>query len=128
MVKLLKTPSKLHSTDRFRGGIQFVETWTNAKAGFIGFLTGRGYSSEAIAEDLSDGTSAPTIRRMWRLWGLPDRDEAFLTIPMTVRQRSNLADRAAQHGISTEEYCRRMLICGSMPKDRYQDVVPEDQF
>lgn len=119
-------------TSRQRGGHAFTESRTNAWAGMLGFLTGRGYSSVAIAEALGEGTSSETVRRMWTLWGLRGRGlksrEVCIMVPMRERERANLTARAEQHGLSLEEYCRRMLICGSMPKDRYADIVPAEQF
>ena len=118
-------------TSRYRGGRSFVETKTNAWAAFIGFLLGRGYSSEAIASRLDDGTDPGTVRRMAQYWGLPSwgrKNDGFLPIPVTVRMRANLQARADQRGLSLEEYCRRILICASMPSDLYDAIVPEDQF
>lgn len=118
-------------TDRQRGGYAFEERRTNAWAAFVGFLLGRGYSSVAISEVLSDGTDPGTVRSMAQKWGLPAWGRAadgFLVIPATQRMRANLTARAQQHGIGLEEYCRRMLVCGAMPRDRYDDIVPKDQF
>lgn len=118
-------------TSRYRGGHAFEERRTNAWAGFIGFLLGRGYSSEAIAARLDDGTDSGTVRSMAQYWGLPSwgrKNDGFVAIPATVRMRANLQARADQRGLSLEEYCRRILICASMPVDLYDAVVPEDQF
>ena len=119
-------------TDRHRGGHAFVENWTNAKAAFIGWLLGRGYSSSAIAEVLDDGTDAPAVREMARKWGLrvpkASMDEVYLLVPMTVRTRANLHSRAQQNGLGDEELARRLLICATMPRDRYAEIVPEGQF
>lgn len=118
-------------TDRHRGGHFFVENWTNAKAAFIGFLIGRGYSSEVIAQRLEDGTDVATIRRMSGYWGLPAwgrKNDGFITIPVTTRMRANMQSRADQRGLSLEEYSRRILACASMPVDLYDAIVPEDQF
>lgn len=118
-------------TDRYRGGHSFEEKRTNAWAAFIGFLLGRGYSSEAIVARLDDGTDAGTVRRMAQRWGLPSwgrKNDGFLQLPVTVRTRANLQARADQHGLSLEEYCRRILICSSMPSDLYPAIVDEDQF
>ena len=132
MVEFRGLQSKLPRTERMRGGVAFLEQWTNAKAALIGFLTGRGYSSIAIAETLDDGTSSATIRLMQRKWSLHSAgfsgDEVTISVPFTSRQRANLAARAAQNGLSIEEYCRRLLVCASMPRDRYDDIVPADQF
>jgi hypothetical protein len=89
------------------------------------FLTGRGWSSEAIADRLADGTSSATIRSMWASWEISGAETA-LTIPLSVRERANIQARAAQHGISAEEYCHRIVVGASMPRDRYQDIVGSD--
>lgn len=118
-------------TSRFRGGHAFEERRTNAWAAFIGFLIGRGYSSEVIARRLDDGTDDATIRRMAGYWGLPSwgrKNDGYITIPVTTRMRANMQSRAEQHGLSIEEYSRRILTCASMPVDLYNAIVPEDQF
>jgi hypothetical protein len=118
-------------TSRFRGGNAYEERKTNNWAAFVGFLLGRGYASTAISEALGDGTSPETIRDMAKKWGLPSwgrKQDCFVVLPLTQRDRANLTSRARQHGLSIEEYSRRMLICGSMPRDRYNEIVTEDQF
>ncbi|MEX0684038.1 MAG: hypothetical protein WD472_11380 [Dehalococcoidia bacterium] len=129
MAQFRGMPSKLR-TDRFRGGRQWVEKRTNAWAFWIGVFTGWGYSSETIASRLADGdTHDATVRSMWQKWGWKSRNgDVYLQIPMTVRQRANVTARAAQRGLSPEEYCRRMLVCGSMPVDQYSQIVRDDQF
>lgn len=117
-------------TSRHRN-VSFVERWTNTKAFLIGFLTGRGYSSEQIADQLGDGTSSATIRTMWAKWqvkGVRQTDEVAVMVPMTAMARAHLYARAAQNNLSIEEYSRRLLICASMPRDLYSAIVPEDQF
>ena len=118
-------------TSRFRGGHAYEERRTNAWAAFIGFLLGRGYSSEVIAHRLDDGTDPATIRRMAQYWGLPAwgrKNDGFITIPATTRMRANLQARASAHGLSMEEYCRRLLICASMPADLFDAIVDGEQF
>lgn len=119
-------------TSRWRPGRSFEEVWTNARAAFIGFLLGRGYSSFAIAEVLGDGTDPATVRLMANKWDLRvskgKSAEVHIVIPMKQRDRAHLYARAQQRGISLEEYCRRLLVCGSMPRDRYDDLVAPDQF
>lgn len=118
-------------TSRWRGGSAYVERRTNAWAAFIGFLLGRGYSSIAVAELLDDGTDDGTVRRMAGIWGLPTwgrKRDGVIAVPVTQRMRANLMARAKQHDIGLEEYCRRMLVCGAMPVDRYDDIVKAEQF
>lgn len=109
-------------TLRHRGGVAYIERRTNAWAAMIGFLTGRGYSSVAIARAVADGTTPGTVRRMWVLWGL-SRRRTNIVIDLGGKERANLAKRADQHGLKIEEYCRRLLVHGSMPRDRYKDIV-----
>jgi hypothetical protein len=118
-------------TDRHRGGHAFTETRTNAWAAFIGFLIGRGMSTEAIAERLDDGTDSGTIRRMAQRWELPTwgrKSDGFIVVPITMKQRAHIHARAAQHGLGDEEFARRILTCATMPSDLYDAIVPEDQF
>lgn len=114
-----------------RGGVSFVERWSNRVAFLVGFLTGRGYSAPQIADVLDDGTSAGTITKMWEYWrvdGVRDSDDVAIRVPLTSMQRAHLFARAQQRGLSIEEYSRRMLVCGSMPVDRYGEIVRADQF
>lgn len=114
-----------------RGGVSFVERWSNRTAFLVGFLTGRGYSAPQIADVLDDGTSSGTVTKMWQYWnvsGSRPSDEVSINVPLTSMQRSHLYSRAQQHGLSIEEYARRMLVCGSMPVDRYGEIVRADQF
>jgi hypothetical protein len=112
-------------------GVSFVERWSNRTAFLVGFLTGRGYSAPQIADVLDDGTVPGTITKMWEYWsvnGVRDSDEVAIRVPLTSMQRSHLFNRAQQHGLSVEEYARRLLVCGSMPVDRYPDIVRAEQF
>lgn len=117
-------------TSRQRGGVAYVERKTNAWAAFIGFLLGRGYSSPAIAEMLADGTSDATVRDMSKKWGLPSwgrSSECFVVVPMKQRDRATIAARAAQEGLSQEEWCRRMVVAGSRERTTYAQVVGNDE-
>lgn len=100
--------------DRQRGGVAFVERWTNARAGVIGFLTGRGNSSPAIAELLDDGTDAATIRRMWVLWNFEafghEASAPIISVPLSKRDRAHLASAAVRAGLTIEAYCEQVLV------------------
>lgn len=114
-----------------RRNVTFVERWSNAKAFLVGFLTGRGYSADQIVDVLDDGTGSGTVRRMWEYWkvdGVRPSDQVAIMVPLTSRQRAHIYARAQQRGLSIEEYARRMLVCGSMPIDRYADIVTASQF
>jgi hypothetical protein len=114
-----------------RRDVTFVERWSNKVAFLVGFLTGRGYSAPQIADVLDDGTSSGTVTKMWSYWnvdGVRPTDDVAIMVPLSSMQRSHLYARAKQHDLSIEEYARRMLVCGSMPRDRYDEIVPAQQF
>lgn len=116
---------KRHQTARQRGGRLWVERRTNAWAGVVGFLTGRGHSSEAIAAQLADGTTDGTIRKAWERWGIAPENPfaAHLTVPVGILERAHIAARAEQNGMSIEQYCHDIIVAASMPRDRYRDLV-----
>lgn len=117
-------------TSRHRGGNAFVESRTNAWAAFVGFMLGRGYSSPLIEERLGDGTSSATVRDMAKKWGLPSHgksSDCFVVIPMKQRDRATIAQRAAQEGLSQEEWCRRLLVAASVQRATYAQVVGNDE-
>jgi hypothetical protein len=133
-IATVSAPGLVHRLSRHRGGNAFVERKSHAWAGLIGFLAGRGYSSVAIAETLADGTHPATIRALiTKRWFLrpPASPKGAATcefvISMRAKDREALARRAASRGLSVEEYCRRILVHSSMPKDRYRDIV-DDRF
>lgn len=115
--------SKRHPTERYRGGHQWVERWTTAKAGYVGFLTGRGYSADAIAERLNDGTKPGTVRERWADWGIEGERGVMIVIPVSIQERANLTSRAQQHGIPIEKYAKLLLLACSMPRDRFDEIV-----
>jgi len=102
----------MKSLNRQRGGVAFVEKWTNARAAVIGFLTGRGYSSTAIAEKTGDDPA--TIRRMWALWDLEqfghDGSNPLILVPLKPRDRAHLAFAAGRAGMTVEAYCEAVLV------------------
>jgi hypothetical protein len=119
---------KTLSASRQRGGNSYTESRPNTWAATIGFMLGRGYSSVAVADTLKDGTLPATIRaiaiKRWKLPGYGSAGDRWpVVIAMPKKERRDLTLAAAHHGLPIEEYCRRMLICGSMPRDCYRDVV-----
>ncbi len=101
---------KDHVTERIRGQNLIVEKWTNAKCAFIGYRTGQGWTSVAIAKELNDGTSPETIRHLWKIWQLPyNGAEALVAVPLSVSSRALLIKRAEKEGLSPETWCRLIL-------------------
>lgn len=118
---------KAHFTDRYRGGIQYVEKWTNAKAGLIGYYTGLGRTSAQIADVLHDGTSEHTIRRMWAKWGLPleftgGRSVAPVPVRLDANIRGRLGRIAIEQHLAPEEWLRRVALA-SIRDDLYAAIV-----
>lgn len=124
----------LPRTSRWRGGFSFVEKWTNSRAAMLGFFIGRGYSSAAVAEMISDDegkVSDATVRCMAKKWGLPlwgKRSDCYLVIPIKERERATIHARAQQEGLGDEEYCRRFIVAGTVERATYGKVVRQDQF
>lgn len=119
---------KAPRTSRQRGGTSIRETRPHRWAGTIGFLLGRGYSSAAVAEALGDGTLPATIRALARAkWKLPGYGASKNRWPVAISfdeaEKREITLAAARHGLTAEEYCRRILVHGSMPRDRYRDLV-----
>lgn len=124
---LTRTRLNRGETERFRAPELFVERWTNAKAGIVGFMTGQGRTSVAIAEMIADGTNAATIRALWKKWGLPidksgGRRRGNVPVSLTIHQRKLLSKRAKQINIMPEEYLRRIVVC-AIEDDLYGAVT-----
>lgn len=100
--------------DRYKGAPK-VASWTNAKAGLVGFLTGRGYMSNEIEKILADGTSRETVRGLWRRWGLPipqtgGRRCSIVPVALAMSTRAKLSERARKVGVTPDEWVRRVLL------------------
>ena len=122
---------KRHSHDRYRGDGLFVERWSNAKAGLVGYYTGLGRSSPQIAAILNDGTSDSTIRTLWGEWGLPlrmSRGKRLASIPivLSVDVRVKLERRAKRMQIAPEEWLRRIAVA-AIEDDLYRAIVGESK-
>lgn len=102
--------------------------WSQAKAALVGFLTGRGYSSRAIADILGDGTISATVRAMWLKWHLPEHGLSAtgneVTIPIWLKTADHrlLQQRASAAGCSTAEWLERILVCAA-GDDMYAAIV-----
>ncbi|TIR23996.1 MAG: hypothetical protein E5X34_13150 [Mesorhizobium sp.] len=125
-----KTPQKKrHFTERF--GYPVVIRWTIAKGAYIGFLTGLGYSSAEIEKRMADGTSAATVRRQWKNWGLPLHEvggpkHRRISVNLTFHERAKLARQAKKRGLTGEEYLRRINVCAI--RDDMYDAITDGEF
>ncbi|MEX2552591.1 MAG: hypothetical protein WD627_06285 [Actinomycetota bacterium] len=98
---------KTRPTDRYRGGIQFVDKRSNAWAGRLGYLTGLGRSSDQIAEELGDGLHPAFVRTCWGRWGIRPA-EIHAVVPLTRLERVTLLWRAEKLGLTPEEWLRQV--------------------
>lgn len=102
------------STSRDRQEWHLAPRRSNAWAGVVGFLTGRGYTSSRIAEIVGDGTTRETVCGVWRRWGLTQgqiRANDAVTVPLSRYEIRMLNQRARELGISPQEWLRRVAAC-----------------
>lgn len=113
---------KKRHTDRIRSKGTFVQEKTNAWAGNIGYLAGRGFFSTEIAERIGDGTSAAAIRKSFQRWGLPIvRHRGGLFVAFTPKMKARIDALAKKHNTTSEEMIRRISIC-VIDDDMYEAV------
>jgi hypothetical protein len=97
----------------------------------VGFLTGRGHQATGVAEFLSDGTTADTIRRMGRYAGLEDfgkhRNAIYIPVRLTAYERKVISRLAQARGLSIEEWMRNVSVNASIPDDLYASIVEVDE-
>lgn len=101
-------------TDRYRGGETLLrEQWTPAQAARCGFEYGRFTPTTEIARILGNGIIAATVRAVVnRRWNLPSNGrEARVGVLLSQEDARLLKQRAAEAGISEEEYSNRILQC-----------------
>lgn len=103
--------------------------WSVAKCAHVAFWTGKGRSSQEIADILADGTLSATIRHQWYHWKLPiyrSRREkqavAQVNVPMSYHDRLAISRAAKKVGIEPEEFLRRISLCAA-GGDLYQAIT-----
>lgn len=109
----------------------FTDKWPNKLVAQVVALTMQGYTARQIFELYPEVGSPGSVTTMWALWDVKPTfidDMVALHVPLTNRQRSHIGARAQQHGLGPGEYARRILVCASMPVDRYAEIVRADQF
>jgi hypothetical protein len=122
-----KGNKKKHHSERFVAPGLWVERYSNAKCGFIGFYLGQAKTYVEVAEIIGDGTSSDTLRRMVALWKLPvDRARRGFIVNMTTHKKRKLAAKCEQLGIEPEEYLRR--IAEAVIGDDLYDAVTDGKF
>ncbi|MHA6687717.1 hypothetical protein [Mesorhizobium sp. A556] len=124
-------PGKRHHTERFRISQTRIDRWTSAKAAYIGYLTGRGYTSVDIAKIMNDGTSKETVRGQWRRWGLPRAEIdgtrcTIVPVPLFTGTRKRLSKCAAKVGCAPDEFLRRIIV--SVVEDDLYVAVTDGRF
>jgi hypothetical protein len=92
----------------------------------IGFYTGLGRSSAAIARTLDDGTSSHSIRRNWKRWGLPRAAGAVVVpVALNVYLRARLISLAESKRLSPEEWLRR-VVAAAIKDDLFEAVAGDE--
>jgi len=113
------------------GHPQFEPRWPNTKAIKVGWLAGRGNQSPDIARILADGTTEETIRTMLQRAELErvgrNRNVVYVPIGFSTYERAALGKRAAAHGITFDDWVRRVAVSAGIPQDIYAAIVPEDE-
>ena len=99
---------KSSETDRFRGGVQFVEKRGNPWAGRLGYLTGLGRSSVQIAEEMGDGLHPAFVRTCWGRWDIRPA-EIHAMVPLTRMERVQLVWRAGKAGGTPEQWLQQIV-------------------
>lgn len=123
------TLAKVPRTQRFRAPTLKVERRTNAWSGMVGFLTGRGFTSQRIAAVVGDGTSPETVRGVWRRWGLTNNDKRandLVPIALSTHETALLQKRADALGVAPDEWLRRVASC--CIRDGLYDAVTDGKF
>ncbi|UCI19294.1 hypothetical protein FJ970_30545 [Mesorhizobium sp. B2-1-8] len=80
---------------------------------------------------MADGTSAATVRRQWKNWGLPLHEvggpkHRRIAVNLTFHERAKLARQAKKRGLTGEEYLRRINVCAI--RDDMYDAITDGQF
>jgi hypothetical protein len=99
------------------GAPLFIDQWPNAKVAKVAVMIGRGYSYQAIADALADGTTANQITALASFWKIAPKGERHTYAPVTVslsgRHRSVLAGEAGRRGMELPELVAKIAetIC-----------------
>lgn len=104
---------------------QFETRRSNLWAVRLGFWFGRGYSSEAIAKILGEGTTSGTVRGQLRKAQVLPAVPRQVVIPLHLPswQRDAVAAKAAELGIDMETLIARMIESGVVFDDLYSAVT-----
>lgn len=121
------TNKRTKPTDRIRAKGSFVQQRTNAWAGNVGFLAGRGYFSREIADRMADGTHPATIRKSFQRWGLPIiRHKGGFFIPFSPKMKARIDALSKQYKTTPEEIARRIIVC--VVDDEMYEAVNDGRF
>jgi hypothetical protein len=104
--------------------------WPSEKAALLGYLTGKGMTGPAIADEMGEGVSRQLVNKLQRFWKLPTmhgagRQMETIPVPMSARQRSMIADAADYQGISVEDFIKRVTYYAA--KDNMYEAIVDDR-
>jgi hypothetical protein len=92
-----------HAFSERKGAALFADQWSNAKCAKVAYLAGQGWTAQATADRLQDGTTARQITAMTSHWGIATKGTrhtyAPLPIELSGRHRGMLAAEALRRGI-----------------------------
>lgn len=108
--------TRLSANDNSSGRIGaplFADKWRNAKVARVAFMIGQGWTAQAIADELADGTTANQITAMTSHWGIAIRSDrhtyAPLLVAMAAKHRSKLCAEAKSRGMMMPDLAGKLL-------------------
>lgn len=95
------------------GAPLFEEKWRNAKVAKVAYLIGQGWTAQAIADDLADGTTVNQITGMISHWGITAHSDrhTYVLVPvaMAAKHRSKLCAEARSRGMMMPDLAGKLL-------------------
>ena len=112
--------------------VWFFKEWkvakaTNARAGLVGFMHGRGFMATEIARALGNQVGAESVRGWIKAWGLParlPRQTAF--VPVTAFCRQKLRAEAERRNMSVFDLAS--AIVGAAVRDDLYSAVTDGRY
>ena len=95
------------------GAPLFEEKWPNTKVAKVAYLIGQGWTAQAVADELADGTKANQITAMTSHWGIVIRGDRHTYAPLLVaiaaKHRTKLCAEARSRGMMMPDLAGKLL-------------------